>query len=1267
MKKYIFSFISIIVLIVNCLKAQDTIYNIPFATRIDSLIQFLDSEYGVPVIWSQLKRWEVMWVDDTVRVDVKNGDVLRLIYEGTVEEYYLQVNDFQPGNNALLSAITWPDIPECYRGIFGWREDTIPNFSPPVHSYKVLVPFDIKGIPALYAKTADVNAHLVADMARNLYGTVQDKTFTFTSTAEDDSTVLVYKVQLEKERDPLYMQPWCAEPFISEFIFFDQGNNGMVEICNPGNLPIDLSNYMFIGQWNNDPYSAIESYAASDYETWLNRYVKYIPGYKWQPFKDWSVKPAIAKQDLLVNPIVYPGDVFVMSSIWTKEYSNSSNSYNPWQYGIDWPGEAQANVIFHNVAPAQNTWNEPINESCARQWSGADFYIFKMINDSIRLGLKPATDPNDFVLIETFGNSDSSAWNPCGFSIDTITSCIRKPEYYLPKPGFAESFGATPEESEWIIKDRAYFDANQVPFPADILKVVEDLGSHTMKEVTIYKSTVTSKIYRVSPGYSLDETISGLQVGIKVVDFLKNIIKADSCQILTVIKSSSGDVLTDEEVILHGDRLNVVSSDSVNTSKYFLDFLSPGLSTNAILTSTEYTIGISGDSGSIAGIQHWAYVKDVIKNIKIPSGATLYLTDEQGSYIPLKILTRNGDYLDIKVDNGLYFKVFAENGIDSIVYRLIQETITDKLAVSSQIFEINNTVPSISLLPYGISVKSFLEKIMVANNAKISIVDKTGLQRLIGTITFDDRLKVISSDLSDSIYYYLNFDKEVIYEQNLVVHADAGPDLSICIGDSVILSASGGQIVKWDHNVINGEPFYPVETMDYIVTVSNYYFTDYDTVWVVVNEYPLSDAGPDQELCGIKTVLSANELNGANGQWTVVEGEASILNPLSAYTEVELGEGINVFRWIVTQHGCSAVDELTVNNHNIDMSVTTDYPPVICKDASTGWVEAIVTGGMSPYTYKWSNGGDSHKLVNITAGNYEVIVKDTNGCEVIGYASINQAYPYNNQEICLVSTNVNNKNIVIWDPVDGHGTASYNIFRETNIINIYDSIGTSDFGSPGIFIDENSDPNIQSYRYKISVIDTCGNESGLSSYHSTMHLTLHIGLSLETNLIWSKYEGFEVQTFNIWRGSDIDSMFIIGSISGNDSTYTDEYPLAGTNIYQVEVVSPYLCNPDSLKTTYSSSFSNRAYRYPEGIDNLVYINTLYIYPNPFIESTILRFNNPEEHQYKLYIMDLSGKICRIIDDVDSSEYELEKGNLIEGFYFIELKGPKIFRGKIIIE
>ena len=73
------------------------------------------------------------------------------------------------------------------------------------------------------------------------------------------------------------------------------------------------------------------------------------------------------------------------------------------------------------------------------------------------------------------------------------------------------------------------------------------------------------------------------------------------------------------------------------------------------------------------------------------------------------------------------------------------------------------------------------------------------------------------------------------------------------------------------------------------------------------------------------------------------------------------------------------------------------------------------------------------------------------------------------------------------------------------------------------------------------------------------------------------------------------------------------------------------------------------------------------HPNPFNETTTLTINNPEGYSYILYVMDLSGKVCRIVIDINTSDYVLKKGDLKEGMYFLELRGVKIYRGKIVVE
>ncbi|MFC2112950.1 right-handed parallel beta-helix repeat-containing protein [Bacteroidota bacterium] len=73
------------------------------------------------------------------------------------------------------------------------------------------------------------------------------------------------------------------------------------------------------------------------------------------------------------------------------------------------------------------------------------------------------------------------------------------------------------------------------------------------------------------------------------------------------------------------------------------------------------------------------------------------------------------------------------------------------------------------------------------------------------------------------------------------------------------------------------------------------------------------------------------------------------------------------------------------------------------------------------------------------------------------------------------------------------------------------------------------------------------------------------------------------------------------------------------------------------------------------------------FPNPFYHSTTITFPNQANEQYRLVVTDLSGKVCRIVDDITTSDYVLQKGDLKNGIYFIELRGPKIYRGKIVIE
>ena len=74
-----------------------------------------------------------------------------------------------------------------------------------------------------------------------------------------------------------------------------------------------------------------------------------------------------------------------------------------------------------------------------------------------------------------------------------------------------------------------------------------------------------------------------------------------------------------------------------------------------------------------------------------------------------------------------------------------------------------------------------------------------------------------------------------------------------------------------------------------------------------------------------------------------------------------------------------------------------------------------------------------------------------------------------------------------------------------------------------------------------------------------------------------------------------------------------------------------------------------------------------IRPNPVTDGMTIEFPNQGGDRYSLYIMNLSGKICRIENNIRKSRVLVETGDLKRGMYLIELRGPKIYRGKFVVE
>ncbi len=77
--------------------------------------------------------------------------------------------------------------------------------------------------------------------------------------------------------------------------------------------------------------------------------------------------------------------------------------------------------------------------------------------------------------------------------------------------------------------------------------------------------------------------------------------------------------------------------------------------------------------------------------------------------------------------------------------------------------------------------------------------------------------------------------------------------------------------------------------------------------------------------------------------------------------------------------GCTGATNATVTATALTLSTTTNATSATCT-ASNGSVSVAVNNGTSPYTYVWSNGGNTDVVNNQPAGSYTVTATDANGC-----------------------------------------------------------------------------------------------------------------------------------------------------------------------------------------------------------------------------------------------------------------------------------------------
>ena len=433
-------------------------------------------------------------------------------------------------------------------------------------------------------------------------------------------------------------------------------------------------------------------------------------------------------------------------------------------------------------------------------------------------------------------------------------------------------------------------------------------------------------------------------------------------------------------------------------------------------------------------------------------------------------------------------------------------------------------------------------------------------------------------------------------------------------------------------------------------------------------------AGQDTTICygDSITIGGLPSASGGNGGYAYQWTPSINLNSNTLANPVAYPSDTAAYMLVVTDDaGCSDTDSVTINVLSIILTsiASTDES---CNGAGNASVDLSVSGSVPPYNYLWSNADTSQDLTNVSNGTYSVLVTDSIGCSETDTTTI--SYPDFTHQICLITVDsTSTKNTIVWEKPITSVIDSFKIYRD--IIGVYTYIGSVRYQDLSEFIDTTNgiNPQTTSYRYKISVLDTCGNESALSDHHKTIHLQNSLGTPPAINLLWDSYEGFTFTFYRILRDSTgFGNWEVIDSVGSGIFTWTDQDPPTNPR-YLVEVVPPDTCTADKGKN-FNSSKSNTSTNVVDttiGVLSLSSENDISIFPNPTNGILFVKFNSQFIRPYEIRITDVLGRLAIIKESVRYSgtgSIKVDCADLIPGIYLLQYTDTHTqIKKKFIIE
>lgn len=343
----------------------------------------------------------------------------------------------------------------------------------------------------------------------------------------------------------------------------------------------------------------------------------------------------------------------------------------------------------------------------------------------------------------------------------------------------------------------------------------------------------------------------------------------------------------------------------------------------------------------------------------------------------------------------------------------------------------------------------------------------------------------------------------------------------------------------------------------------------------------------------------------------------------------------------------------------------------LCGD-STGTASSMVTGGVSPYSYQWSSGTANDTALSLPSGSHTVVVTDANSCTISSVVNVGITTP--TPDICLVTVDsLSSHNILMWDKTAFTNVDYFNIYRE-DITNNYTLIAAVDYDSLSEYhdLDMNmADPNVTTKRYKMSAVDTCGNESAKSNFHNTIFIAHNNG-----TFTWNTYtiqnSANPVTNYVLMRDDLANGNWIqVGTTAGTQNVLNDPNyaTFQATADWRVETIWNITCTStlresNGAAATLVKSKSNITNNRVVGITQSSGID-FGMYPNPANESLTIVLDKATSCS-----VEVNNSLGETIRKVNlSGNDQINISELANGVYYVKIlsEGKQLGIKKLVVQ